>query len=671
MNNPLLATWDTPYQLPPFSDIKVEHYKPAFLAGFEQQNQEVDAIVANSTAPDFSNTIEALENTGEILSKVSPLFYALQSSVSTDDFRAIQSEITPLHSKHISELLSRRDLFDRVEAVFQADQSQLNTEQKELLSQTRNRMVRAGAGLSESDAARIVGIDTELSGLQTKFGQNVLADSNEFELVLSESEAEGLPESIKNIGANEASTRNSDGKYVFTISRSSFTPFMQYANNRELREKMWLAYTHCANNDNEYNNLKVAEKIATLRSERAKLMGYQNHAEFVLDDRMAGDAKSVLNLLDDLWQPAKSRALAEAEDLQSTIQTEGGNFELAPWDWWYYSEKVRKEIFDLDAEELKSYFELNRVRDGAFQVATDLYGITFTEQTDLELYHPEAKAFEVREADGSLIGLFITDYHLRSSKKAGAWMNAFRSQKKHDGEEFPIILNTCNFPAGSPCLLTLEEVRTLFHEFGHGLHGLLSNVTYRSLAGTAVKRDFVELPSQIMEHWAIEPEVLKRYALHHQTGEVISDELIDKIRSSSTFNSGFATSEYLAASYLDMSWHEPDSGSINADELERQSMEKIGLIPEIAPRYRSSYFQHIFSGGYSAGYYAYIWAEVLDADAFEEFKQKGLFDQATAESFRRNILEKGGTEDPMDLYQRFKGREPSVEPLMKNRGLTA
>ncbi len=398
-------------------------------------------------------------------------------------------------------------------------------------------------------------------------------------------------------------------------------------------------------------------------------MGYESHADFILDDRMAGDTKSVMNLLDDLWQPATKRAQEEASDLQTTIQQEGGNFELAPWDWWYYAEKVRQKKFDLDGEALKQYFELDRVRDGAFQVATDLYGITFTEQ-DLELYHPDARAFEVREANGDLIGLFITDYHLRATKKAGAWMNAFRSQKKHNGEDFPIILNTCNFPTGSPCLLTMEEVRTLFHEFGHGLHGLLSNVTYGSLAGTSVKRDFVELPSQIMEHWAIEPEVLKRYALHHQTGEVIPDELIEKIRASATFNSGFATTEYLAASYLDMSWHEvQESTKIEAEELEAKSMDNIGLIEEIAPRYRSSYFQHIFSGGYSAGYYAYIWAEVLDADAFEEFKQKGLFDQATAKSFRENILEKGGTEDPMELYQRFKGSTPSVEPLMKNRGL--
>ena len=635
MTNPLLQEWDTPYQLPPFSAIKVEHYKDAFEKGFEQQNQQIEAIISNPDTPTFANTLEALEQSGEILNKVSPLFYAMQSSLSTPDLRAAQSEVVPLHSQYRSQLMSRRDLYDRINQVFKNEHDALNPEQQQLLKETMSQMQRAGAGLDESQAARVVDIDTELSKLQTQFGQNVLADANEFELVLLEQDLDGLPESVKQIGANEAEERGQPGKYIFTISRSSFTPFMQYATNRDHREKMWLAYTHCANNQNEFNNQQVASKIAQLRAERAELMGFESHADFILDDRMAGDTQSVLGLLDEIWAPAKNRAMEEASDLQAFIQDEGGNFELAPWDCWFYSEKVRKAKFDLDGEALKPYFELERVRDGAFQVATDLYGITFTEQ-DIELYHPEAKAFEVREADGSMIGLFITDYHLRPSKKAGAWMNAFRTQKRLGGETHPIILNTCNFPTGSPCLLMLEEVRTLFHEFGHGLHGLLSNVTYGSLAGTAVKRDFVELPSQIMEHWAVEPDVLKRYAKHIDTGKVIPDGLIEKILESGTFNSGFATSEYLAASYLDLSWHEPVQGDApDAEALESAAMEKIGLIPEIAPRYRSSYFQHIFSGGYSAGYYAYIWAEVLDTDAYAEFKTNGIFDQKTAASFRQ------------------------------------
>ncbi|MFN3236360.1 MAG: M3 family metallopeptidase [Pseudomonadales bacterium] len=668
MSNPLLTEWQTPYGLPPFSEIKTEHYKPAFIAGMKQQNDEVDAIVANTDSPTFANTIEALEASGSLLSKVSPLFYAMLSSLSTEELRAAQSELVPMHSEHTSKLFGRGDLFRRVEAVYQADQSQLTPEQQQLLSETRKRMVRQGAGLAPEQAARVVEIDTRISSLQTQFAQNVLADSNDFKLVLDEAETAGLPESVKRTGAAEAAARNLNGKYVFTISRSSFTPFMQYAENRDLREKMWRAYTHCGNNDNAYNNHAVAEEIATLRGERARLMGYGSHNEFVLDDRMAGTPANVTNLLDNIWQPAKERAKQEVDTLQAAVQAEGGNFQLAPWDWWHYAEKVRKQQFDLDNEELKQYFELNRVRDGAFNVATQLYGITF-EEVDVELYHPDTQAFEVREADGTLIGLFITDYHLRPSKKSGAWMNAFRSQKRFGGKAEPIILNTCNFPQGSPCLLTLEEVRTLFHEFGHGLHGLLSNVEYQSLAGTAVKRDFVELPSQIMEHWAIEPEVLRSYAKHFATGAVIPDSSIEKIRASQAFNSGFATTEYLAASYLDLSWHEPVTTKLDAEALEEKAMNNIGLIKEIAPRYRSSYFQHIFSGGYSAGYYAYIWAEVLDADAFEEFKAKGLFDQATAQAFRENILERGGTDDPMVLYKQFKGAEPAVEPLMRNRGL--
>ena len=448
MSNPLLRDWNTPYQLPPFSDIQVAHYQEAFEKGFEQQNQEVDAIVASSHAPTFANTIEALEQSGSILNKVSPLFYAMQSSVSTPELRQAQSEVVPLHSEHTSQLMSRADLYARVNAVFENELDALNPEQQQLLKQTRSQTQRAGASLNEEQAARIVEIDTELSRLQTQFGQNVLGDANEFELVLEENELEGLPESVKQIGANEAEERNQPGKYVFTIARSSFTPFMQYATNREHREKMWLAYTHCANNDNEFNNQQVASTIAKLRAERAELMGYASHADFILDDRMAENTESVLGLLDQIWSPAKQRAIDEACELQVRIQEEGGNFELAPWDWWYYSEKVRKAKFDLDGERLKPYFELERVRDGAFQVATDLYGITFEEQ-EVELYHPEAKAFEVREANGEMIGLFITDYHLRPSKKAGAWMNVFRTSASA-GQPIPSSLTPVTSPRVLP-----------------------------------------------------------------------------------------------------------------------------------------------------------------------------------------------------------------------------
>lgn len=670
MDNPLLAPWHTPHQLPPFKEIEAEHYLPAFEAGFAEQILAIEAIVSNHEAPTFANTIEAIETSSELLDRISPVFFAILSSNSDDQLRAIQSKVVPLSSAHLSSIFSRHDLFDRVQHIMADELDSLSGEQPQLLKDIHKRMVRMGANLDAAHAARIQAIDTELAGLQTSFGQNVLLDSNEFELVLSDTDLDGLPQSICKAAAAEATSRGKTGQYVFTISRSSFTPFMTYSERRDLRERMWLAYTHCSNQNNQHDNKQIAESIAGLRAERAALMGYQTHADFVLDDRMAETPAQVNQLLDSIWAPAKIRVREEAEILQANIQSAGGNFQLASWDWWHFSEKERSARFDLDAESLKPYFELERVRDGAFQVATNLYGITFHEVTDLDLYHPSVKAFEVKEANGDIVGLFITDYYLRPSKKAGAWMNAFRSQKRHGGSTYPIILNTCNFPPGSPSLLTLEEVRTLFHEFGHGLHGLLSKVTYRSLSGTSVKRDFVELPSQIMEHWAIEPDVLRNYAHHFETGEVIPNELIQKILASQTFNQGFATTEYLAASYLDLHWHDLKAGEQAAAEtLEANAMTHIGLIDEIAPRYRSSYFQHIFSGGYSAGYYAYIWAEVLDADAFEEFKKNGLFDAATAKSFRENILEKGGTEDPMDLYRRFKGREPNVEPLMRNRGL--
>ena len=669
MTNPLLTNWETPHKLPPFKAIRAEHYLPAFEAAFAEHNAEIDAIVNNPAPASFENTIEALEAAGSTLSRISPVFFVLLAADSDDELRKVQTALVPKYSAHTSAIYSRKDLFARVKAVVDAKPS-LDGEQQQLLNETYKAMQRQGAGLSDKDAAAVASIDEQLAGLQTKFGQNVLIDSNQFELVLEEQDLQGLPVSVCTMAAQDAAARGYEGKYLFTISRSSFTPFMQFSERRDLREQLWLAYTHCANNQNANDNGPVAEQIATLRAERAKLMGYKTHADFTLDDRMAGTVSQVNGLLDQLWEPASQKVKQEREDLQARLQKEGGNVKLAPWDWWYYTEKLRQDQFDLDAETLKPYFELERVREGAFRVATKLYGITFTEVTNLESYHPDVKGFEVRESNGDLIGLFLTDYFMRPSKKAGAWMNALRLQQKFGNEEYPIILNTCNFPKAAPCLLTMDEVRTLFHEFGHALHGLLSNVHYRSLSGTSVKRDFVELPSQIMEHWAVEPEVLRSYAKHIETNEVIPDNLIDKIHLSATFNQGFLTTEYLAASYLDLSWHAVTTDDeVKADSLEAKAMENIELIEEIAPRYRSSYFQHIFSGGYSAGYYAYIWAEVLDTDAYEEFKARGIFDQATAAAFRENILSKGGTEDPMTLYKRFKGREPEVGPLKAARGL--
>jgi peptidyl-dipeptidase Dcp len=671
MTNPLLQTWQTPHRFPPFQQIKTEHYIPAFEQGFKQQQQEVDAIVANPNPITFQNCIEDLERSGSLLKKIAPVLGVLTHADTNDALKKIQSTLAPRIAAHNSAIYSNQALFKKVKSLTENMPDGLSKEQQQLLSQIYKRMVRSGAGLNETDANRVSKLDKTLASLQTQFGHNVLSDTNNFELILSNTtELDGLPDSVISAAKDEAASRGYPESYVFSISRSSVTPFLAFSTQRELREKMWNAYTHCANNDNDANNQNVAVEIATLRAERAALLGYRTHAEFTLDEQMASTSNNVRNLLDRLWKPTQVRVKQEIESLQSRIQAEGSNFKLKPWDWWYYTEKIRQDEYDLDLEEIKPYFELHRVRQGAFDVAKQLYGINFTEITNFPSYHPDVDTFEVREADGSLIGIFCTDYYLRPSKKTGAWMNALRVQQLFDGEQYPIILNTCNFPKASPCLLGPDEVRTLFHEFGHGLHGLLSRVNYASLSGTAVKRDFVELPSQIMEHWAVEPEVLKQYALHYETGEPIPLELIDKILATQTFNQGFATTEYLAASYLDLEWHDQTvNDQISASEVEAKAMADIKLVPEISPRYRSSYFQHIFSGGYSAGYYAYIWAEVLDTDAYEEFKMNGIFDKKTAQSFRQNILQKGGSEEPMTLYRNFTGREPKIDPLMKSRGL--
>lgn len=674
MPNPLLQPWTTPHEVPPYDQIQTAHYLPAFEAAFKAHIAEIDAIENNPAPPTFNNTIEALEAAGSLLDRIAPVFYVLVSAHADDEIRALQSEISPRLTSHRGAIYTRQKLFARVKSVLEGDNSGLTGEQQQLLQETFNAFVRAGAALDPEARKQVLDLDEQLSRLQTRFGQNILKDSNEFELVLeSDEELAGLPASVRSTAAKEASRRGYANKYVFTISRSSITPFLQYSKRRDLREVMWRAYTNCSDNNNDFDNKTVVAQIASLRSTRARLMGYESHARYVLDDRMAKTPEAVNDLLDKIWTPASERVRAEAALLQKRIQQEGSNFELAPWDWWYYTEKIREEDYALDEEALKPYFRLENVRQGAFDVATRLFGIRFNPRQDIPTYHPDVEAFEVIDADGSLIGLFLTDYFMRPSKRSGAWMNSVRPYSSQDGVKHPVVYNTCNFAKADPALLGPDEVRTLFHEFGHALHGLLSKVTYRSLSGTAVKRDFVELPSQIMEHWAVEPEVLRDYATHVETGEVIPDELIDKILATQTFNQGFATTEYLAASYLDLAWHDaqPETPVSEADvnTFESRAMNAINLVPEVAPRYRSTYFQHIFSGGYSAGYYSYIWAEVLDADAYEAFKEKGIFDPETAASFRRNVLEKGGTDDPMALYKAFRGREPAVEPLLKGRGL--
>ena len=674
--NPFFTEWDTPFGTPPFEKIKEGHFMPAFEEGMRQGRMEIDAVVDNPESPTFENTMEALERSGELLTKVNNVFFNLSSAHTNDSLQSIAKTIAPLLSKYRDDILLNDRLFQRIKILYdQKDDLNLTEEQNMLLEKRYKDFVRGGANLSEEKKARFREINEELSLLSVQFGENVLKEDNAFELVIdNEDDLAGLPEAVITGAAEAAVDRGHEGKWVFTLHRPSMTPFLQYSEKRELREQIFKAYISRGNNDDALDNKEILTRIAALRVERAKLLGYKTHAHFILEENMAKEPKNVYDLLYQLWKPALKRAKQEAREFQAMIDKEGGNFDLEPWDWWYYAEKVKKAKYDLDEEMLRPYFKVDNVIQGAFTVANKLFGITFEERTDIPKYHDDVNVFEVKDADGSHIGILYTDYFYRASKRGGAWMNNYREQYKVGDKDIrPIISNVGNFSkptADKPSLLSFDDVATLFHEFGHALHGLLSECSYERISGTSVSRDFVELPSQIMENWAKEPDVMKMYAKHYQTGEPIHDELIDKIKKSGHFNQGFATVEYLAASFLDMDWHtltEPKEQ--DPLKFEKISMKKIGLIPEIVVRYRSPYFRHVFSGGYSAGYYSYIWAEVLDADAFEAFKETSLFDSETADAFRKNILEKGGTVDPMVLYKRFRGAEPKIEPLLKRRGL--
>jgi len=674
--NPFFETWNTPFGTPPFEKIQLKHYMPAFKKGMENQQQEIQAIANNKEAPTFENTLEAMEESGKLLTKVSNVFFNLTSANTSDELQAISKEVSPLLSKHSDDIMLNAKLFQRIKAIYeQRDQLDLTAEQNRLLEKYYEDFVRNGANLSDEDKEKLREINKQLSMLTLQFGENVLKEDNNFELVIdNEEDLSGLPEAVRAAAAEAAKAKGYEGKWLFTLHKPSLIPFLQYSDKRDLREKMFKAYIMRGDNDNEYDNKKILTKIVSLRVKRAHLLGYPTHADYVLEENMAKTPKNVYDLLWKIWKPALNMAKKEAYELQSMIYKEGNNFKLQPWDWWYYSEKVRKAKYDLDEEMLRPYFKLGNVIQGVFDVAHKLYGLTFEERHDISVYHPDVKVFEVKDADGSHLGILYTDYFPRASKRGGAWMNAYRKQQRVGGVEVtPIVCNVFNVSkptADNPSLLSFEEVSTLFHEFGHALHGLLSDCTYPLLSGTEVPRDFVELPSQIMENWAAEPEVLKSFAKHYKTGEPIPDELIEKIKKSSKFNQGFATVEYLAASFLDMDWHTlTDTTLQNAHEFEKKSMDRIGLIPEIVVRYRSPYFRHIFSGGYSAGYYSYIWAEVLDSDAFQAFKETSLFDKETAAKFRKYILSRGGTEEPMEMYKKFRGREPKIEPLLKKRGL--
>ncbi|EOZ93468.1 Dipeptidyl carboxypeptidase Dcp [Indibacter alkaliphilus LW1] len=674
--NLFFESYNTPFEVPPFDKIKNEHFAPALREGMKIQQQEIDAITNNSEDPTFENTIEAMENSGRLLARASIVFSNLNSANTSDELQAIAREMAPELSKHSDNINLNQELFERVKAVWdKKDELGLSEVQHKLLEKRYKAFVRSGANLNDADKEKMREINSKLSTLGLQFGQNLLAETNAFQLVVeNEEDLSGLPNSLKETAAADAKDAGMDGKWLFSLQNPSVMPFLQYADNRELRKKIWEAYKNRADQDNQYDNKEILIEIANLRREKANLLGFETHADYVLEETMAKNPEGVYNLLNQLWTPALAKAKAEAAEIQELIKAEGKDFELEPWDWRYYEEKLKVKKFDLDEQEVKPYFSLPKVQEGVFMVVNRLWGLTFEEIENIPVYHPDVKAYEVKEADGSHLGVLYMDFHPRASKRGGAWMTSYRGQEMENGErKAPVISIVCNFsrPSGNaPALLTFDEVTTFFHEFGHALHGLMSNVQYRSLAGTSVPRDFVELPSQIMENWATEPSVLKEYAFHYETGEVIPDALIEKLQKSGTFGQGFGTTEYLAASLLDMDYHtQKEAISKSADEFEEASMDKIGLIDEIIPRYRSPYFQHIFAGGYSAGYYSYIWSGVLDTDAFQAFKETELFNQEKAQAFRKEILERGGTDDPMKMYVNFRGAEPKIDALLKKRGL--
>ena len=671
--NPFLSEFETPYGTPDFDRIKVEHYEPAFLKGIEQQNEEIKAIVENPEEPSFENTIVALDNSGEILARVSGVFFALTEADTNDEMMALEAKIAPMLSEHSDNIFLNQDLYKRVAAVHaqeEAGKIQLTTEQHYLLDKYYKEFVRSGAGLDAQKQERLREINKQLSTLTIEFGNHVLADNNDYLLVVDKKEdLAGLPDAVIAGAAQEAKAHGKDGKWVFTLQESSRTPLLQYAQNRELRKNIYQAYTSLGNRGNANDNKEVLKKVLALRLEKAQLMGFNNFAEYQLADNMAKNPKNALDLLYGLWEYSIKNAKAEAAELQKIMDREGKGEKLEAWDWWYYAEKLRQEKYDLNEDAIKPYFSQEDVHNGLCTVVNKLYGITLTPCDSISVYNKDVKTYIVKDADGSLLGVFYSDYMPRASKRSGAWMSNFREQQ--EGVR-PLIYNVASFtkPAGDlPSLLTIDEARTMYHEFGHALHGLLTQCKYKGVSGTSVAQDFVDLPSQIMEHWAVEPEVLKMYAKHYQTREVIPDSLIAKIENQALFNQGFMTTELLAAAILDMEMHcLTTMEGFDVLQFEKQLMDKLGLIPQIAPRYRSTYFNHIM-GGYAAGYYSYIWAERLDTDAFEAFKEHGLFDQATATSFRKNILEKGGSDDPMKLYVTFRGAEPSLDALLKTRGL--
>lgn len=674
--NPFFTEYTTPFGVPPFDKIDTTHYIPAFEEGMIQHNLEIDSIINSKEEPTFENTILKYDKSGRLLTKVGNVFFNLLSALTNDRMQDIAMEISPKLSEHRDAIMMNEKLFARIKAIYdKRNESKLDSQQIRVVEKYYKDFVRNGANLSKDKQDSLKSVNSKLSKLELQFGQNLLAETKDFKLIVDKKEdLEGLPQTSIDAAAEAAKEAGKEGKWIFTLDKPSLIPFLQYAKNRELREKIYRGYFMRGDNDNKNDNKKIIDEIVNLRIEKAKLLGFTNFAQYVVEQNMAKTPETVNDFLIKLWTPALKVSKNELVDMQKIIDKEKGNFKLASWDWWYYAEKVRKEKYNLEETELQPYLSLSNVRDGMFYVANKLYGITFDKKTDIPVYQSEVEVFEVKEADGKHLGLLYLDYYPRVSKDGGAWCTSFREAGWDFGKKVdPIVSIVCNFtkPSGdAPALLTWDEATTLFHEFGHGLHSLFTEGKYNRTAGS-VPRDYVELPSQIMENWAGEKEVLKQYAKHYKTGEVIPDALIEKLSKSSKFNQGFGTVEYLAASILDLNYHMVnEKTTIDAREFEKTALSKIGLIPEILPRYRSTYFSHIFSGGYSAGYYVYIWAEVLDSDAFDAFKKSGdLFNKDLASKFRKYCLQECGNDEGMIQYKKFRGQEPSIEPLLIKRGL--
>jgi peptidyl-dipeptidase Dcp len=675
LQNPLLATWSGEFELPPFAAIKAEHFRPAFDRALAEHRAEIDTIAQNGAEPSFENTIAALEKGGRELERVANVFFVLAGADTSDDIEAIEREVSPMLARHNNALYLNPALYSRIASLYgRRDSLGLSPEQARVLERYHTRFVRAGAALEKPAQDRLAAINERLASLGTQFAQNVLADEKSFAMILEEGDLAGVPDFARAAARADAEERGQPGKYAITLARSSVESFLQFSSRRDLRERAFQAWIRRGENGGATDNRALIAEMVALRGERAKLLGFATFSDYRLDDQMAKTPAAARKLLDEVWGRARTKAAGERDALQALIAQEGGNFALAPHDWRYYTEKLRKAKYDLDEAEIKPYFQLDKMIEAAFETAGRLFGLSF-KPVDMPLYNPDARAWDVTDAQGRHVALFIGDYFARQSKHSGAWMTSLRDQERLSGDIRPIVLNVCNFSkpsAGEPALLSFDDARTLFHEFGHALHGMLSNVTYPLLSGTAVANDFVELPSQLYEHWLEVPEILQRYARHFRTGEPMPKALLDRLLATLTFNQGFDTVEYTACALVDLDLHSlPDASGLDVSDFERKDLERIAMPAEIVMRHRLPHFQHLFSGGgYAAGYYSYMWSEVLDADAFAAFEEIGnAFDPATAKRLRDFVYSAGNLRDPSEAYTAFRGRLPTVDALLKKRGL--